>query len=88
MKDPEGRNFICNICQFRGSSRHKVFCHIESKHFQDPTVSYPCPLCDKTAPSRGALGKHVSRNHKGEARNSIFPQESFDSFQERNNVYQ
>jgi len=78
LKDSEqSSSFICLICQFRASSRHKVFCHIESKHFQDPSITYTCPLCDKTAPSRSALGKHVSRNHKGEARNSIFPKESY-----------
>jgi len=78
LKDTnQSSSFICLICQFKASSRHKVFCHIESKHFQDPSVTYSCPLCDKTMPSRSALGKHVSRNHKGEARNSIFPKESY-----------
>jgi len=76
LKDPsQGSSFICLICQFKASSRHKLFCHIESKHFQDPSITYSCPLCEKTTPSRSALGKHVSRNHKGEARNSIFPKE-------------
>eukprot|EP00091_Calanus_sinicus_P002259 TRINITY_DN12290_c0_g1_i1.p1 TRINITY_DN12290_c0_g1~~TRINITY_DN12290_c0_g1_i1.p1 ORF type:complete len:130 (+),score=24.57 TRINITY_DN12290_c0_g1_i1:26-391(+) len=66
LKDStESSSLICLVCQFKASSRHKVFCHIESKHFQDPSVTYSCPLCDKTAPSRSALGKHVSRNHKG-----------------------
>jgi len=68
--------FICLVCQFGGSSRHKVFCHIESKHFQDPSITYTCPYCLKTLASRSALGSHVSRFHRGETKNSIFPKDS------------
>jgi len=74
MKDPtQGSRFLCTICQFGGSSRHKVFCHIESKHFQDPNISYNCPYCPKSLTSRNALGAHMSRTHRGETKNSIFP---------------
>jgi len=76
VKDPTASRFICMICQFGGSSRHKVFCHIESKHFQDPSITYTCPYCQKTLASRSALGSHVSRFHRGETKNSIFPKDS------------
>ena len=76
VKDPTASRFICMICQFGGSSRHKVFCHIESKHFQDPSITYTCPYCLKSLASRSALGSHVSRSHRGETKNSIFPKDS------------
>jgi len=64
-KDPSRGVFCCLICSFGASSRHKVFCHIESKHFQDPSIVYTCPYCEKTLGSRNSLGNHMSTAHKG-----------------------
>ena len=77
IRDPLNRTFVCVICQFSGSSRHKVFCHIESKHYQDPNISYTCPYCYKLLSSRNALGAHMSRSHRGESKNSIFPKDAW-----------
>ena len=75
-RDPVGGQFCCLICSFIASSRHKVFCHIEAKHFQDSAVIYSCPKCAKTLGSRNSLGIHMSRNHRGAGtKNSIFPKE-------------
>jgi len=78
LKDSQRKMFTCAICQFGASSRHKVFCHIESQHFKDSSITYNCPFCDKLLSSRNSLGIHVSRNHKherGNSLNSIFPKE-------------
>jgi len=80
LKDAERKMFTCAICQFGASSRHKAFCHIESKHFQDSPVTYTCPFCGKTAQTKNAIGLHISRNHKherGNSKNSLFPKENF-----------
>ena len=78
VKDPERKAFACALCQFGASSRHKVFCHIESQHFKDSSITYSCPFCQKQLTSRNSLGIHVSRNHKherGSSLNSIFPKD-------------
>jgi len=80
LKDPDRKMFTCALCQFGASSRHKAFCHIESKHFQDSPVTYTCPFCGKTAQTKNAIGLHISRNHKherGDSKNSLFPKENF-----------
>lgn len=80
LKDSERKLFTCALCQFGASSRHKAFCHIESKHFQDSPVTYTCPFCGKTAQTKNAIGLHISRNHKherGDSKNSLlFPKEN------------
>ena len=78
VRDSERKVFTCALCQFTASSRHKVFCHLESKHFKDSSVTYSCPFCQKVLTSRNSLGIHVSRNHKyerGNSLNSIFPKD-------------
>jgi len=80
LKDVDRKMFTCAVCQFGASSRHKAFCHIESKHFQDSPVTYTCPFCGKTAQTKNAIGLHISRNHKherGDSKNSLFPKENF-----------
>ena len=80
LKDAARKMFTCALCQFGASSRHKAFCHIESKHFQDSPVTYTCPFCGKTAQTKNAIGLHISRNHKherGNSKNSLFPKENF-----------
>jgi len=80
LKDAERKLFTCALCKFGASSRHKAFCHIESKHFQDSPVTYTCPFCGKTAQTKNAIGLHISRNHKherGDSKNSLlFPREN------------
>eukprot|EP00092_Neocalanus_flemingeri_P031993 GFUD01034768.1.p1 GENE.GFUD01034768.1~~GFUD01034768.1.p1 ORF type:complete len:357 (-),score=74.77 GFUD01034768.1:161-1231(-) len=79
LKDVERKLFTCALCKFGASSRHKAFCHIESKHFQDSPVTYTCPFCGKTAQTKNAIGLHISRNHKherGDSKNSLFPKET------------
>ena len=68
VKDENSKRFTCDLCPFGASSRHKAFCHIEAKHYQDSSISYPCQYCDKSLSSRNALGIHMSRNHKEERR--------------------
>ena len=57
--------FFCDICQFSASSRHKVFCHLEAKHFQDPTITYPCEFCGRVFSTKNACGVHMSKKHRG-----------------------
>jgi len=74
LKDSERKLFTCALCQFGASSRHKAFCHIESKHFQNSPVTYTCPFCGRTAQTKNAIGLHISRNHKherGDSKNSL-----------------
>ena len=61
-----GQGYCCNICHFTASSRHKVFCHLESKHFRDSSVSYECSFCGKAFPTRNAYGSHMSKMHRGD----------------------
>ena len=78
VRDSERKVFTCALCHFSASSRHKVFCHLESKHFKDSSITYSCPFCQKVLTSRNSLGIHVSRNHKherGNSLNSIFPKD-------------
>ena len=77
-RDPERKVFTCALCHFSASSRHKVFCHLEAKHYKDSSITYSCPFCHKVLTSRNSLGIHVSRNHKherGGSLNSIFPKD-------------
>eukprot|EP00092_Neocalanus_flemingeri_P037290 GFUD01040611.1.p1 GENE.GFUD01040611.1~~GFUD01040611.1.p1 ORF type:complete len:362 (+),score=77.70 GFUD01040611.1:173-1258(+) len=69
LRDNERKLFTCALCQFGASSRHKAFCHIEAKHFQDSPVTYSCQYCGKFVSSRNALGIHITRNHKEERQN-------------------
>jgi len=39
---------------------------VESKHYQDATVQYACPYCQKVMYTRNARASHVSRYHKDE----------------------
>jgi len=64
-KDPY-KGFTCMICQFTASSRHKVFCHVESKHFKNSPILYPCAYCEKVLNSRNSLGVH--KDHLEDAR--------------------
>jgi len=70
VKDPERKLFTCTLCQFGAPSTHRVFCHLEAKHFQDLPVTYTCPYCGKEASSKNAMCLHISRNHKEEKANS------------------
>ena len=70
LRDNERKLFTCSLCNFGASSRHKAFCHIEAKHFQDSPVTYSCQYCGKNVSSRNALGIHITRNHK-EERNTV-----------------
>eukprot|EP00092_Neocalanus_flemingeri_P002020 GFUD01002157.1.p1 GENE.GFUD01002157.1~~GFUD01002157.1.p1 ORF type:complete len:362 (+),score=85.08 GFUD01002157.1:52-1137(+) len=70
IKDPERKLFTCTLCQFGAPSTHRVFCHLEAKHFQDSPVTYTCPYCGKAASSKNAMCLHISRNHKEEKANS------------------
>ena len=69
IKDNIRKSFVCNICNFGASSRHKVFCHIESIHYRDSTITYYCEFCNKTCSSRNALGSHMTREHKQQRMN-------------------
>ena len=64
--------FFCTMCMFQAPSRTKVFCHVESKHFQDAAVVYHCEFCEKTLHSRNALSTHVSRYHRQESKSRKF----------------
>jgi hypothetical protein len=70
IKDPERKLFTCTLCQFGAPSTHRVFCHLEAKHFHDSPVTYTCPYCGKAASSKNAMCLHISRNHKEEKANS------------------
>jgi len=70
LRDNERKLFTCALCEFGASSRHKAFCHIEAKHFQDSPVTYSCQFCGKFVSSRNALGIHITRNHKEERQNA------------------
>jgi len=70
LRDNERKLFTCGLCQFGASSRHKAFCHIEAKHFQDSPVTYSCQFCGKFVSSKNALGIHITRNHKEERLNA------------------
>ena len=48
-------------CDYRSKHLGHLKQHIESKHV---SVSYPCPLCHSICPTKNALSKHYSRNHK------------------------
>ena len=88
LRDADRKMFTCALCQFGASSRHKAFCHIESKHFQDSPVTYTCPFCGKTAPTKNAIGLHISRNHKherGDSKNSLFNKDNSFYWSERSN---
>jgi len=61
--------FKCDICHFSASSRHKVFCHLESKHFKDSAVTYACNYCEKTFSTRNAFGVHMTTYHRHESAN-------------------
>ncbi|XP_023340311.1 zinc finger and BTB domain-containing protein 14 isoform X8 [Eurytemora carolleeae] len=63
FKDPM-KGFSCRLCNFNGSSRHKVFCHIESRHFKDNPLIYTCVYCSRQVNSRNALGVHMSKEHR------------------------
>ena len=69
-RDNEKKLFTCALCEFGASSRHKAFCHIEAKHFQDSPVTYSCQFCGKFVSSKNALGIHITRNHKEERLNA------------------
>ena len=70
LRDNERKLFTCALCEFGASSRHKAFCHIEAKHFQDSPVTYSCQFCGKFVSSKNALGIHITRNHKEERLNA------------------
>jgi len=72
IKDLERKLFTCTLCQFGAPSTHRVFCHLEAKHFQNSPVTYTCPYCGKAASSKNAMCLHISRNHKEEKANSSF----------------
>ena len=67
ISNESGRGFVCLVCDFSASSRHKAFCHVESKHFKDRPVIYPCPHCDKLLTSKNGLGVHISKLHRHQA---------------------
>ena len=69
----ESGRFLCNLCPFSASSQHKVFCHLEAKHFMDPTIVYKCEFCVRSFKTRNSYGVHIStkhRNHRGEEKSA------------------
>ena len=63
--------FKCDICHFSASSRHKVFCHLEAKHFKDSSVTYMCNYCDRSFSTRNSYGVHITTYHRNESANPI-----------------
>jgi len=55
------RVWNCNFCNRTNRDKYNTRIHVET-HF--PGFQHQCPHCDKQAPSREALRKHISRNHK------------------------
>ena len=66
LRDQDRKLFTCALCPFVAPGRHRVFCHLEAKHFNDCPVTYTCPYCGKTAASKNGMCLHISRNHKQE----------------------
>ena len=57
----QATSYICKMCGKEGLSHH-IINHIEANHLEG--ISIPCNYCDKTCPSRKALGKHKIKFHK------------------------
>jgi len=55
------RVWNCDICNRSNRDKANTRIHVET-HF--PGFEHQCPHCEKQAPSREALRKHISRNHK------------------------
>ena len=55
------RVWNCGFCNRSHKDKANTRIHVET-HF--PGLQHQCPHCDKKAPSREALRKHVSRNHR------------------------
>jgi predicted RNA-binding Zn-ribbon protein involved in translation (DUF1610 family) len=66
IKNVSTGQYVCKLCNFGATNRTHVFCHVESKHYQDATVQYACPYCQKVMYTRNARASHVSRYHKDE----------------------
>jgi len=61
IDDTGSRVWNCDICNRSNRDKANTRIHVET-HF--PGFDHRCPHCDKPAPSREALRKHISRNHK------------------------
>ncbi len=66
IKNVATGQYVCKLCNFGATNRTHVFCHVESKHYQDATVQYACPYCQKVMYTRNARASHISRYHKDE----------------------
>ena len=54
--------FVCLVCQYRGTQKHHVLNHIEAKHIK--VVIHTCDVCGRQCPTKNALYAHKSRTHK------------------------
>ena len=57
-----GIGFQCADCNYATQSKRNMFNHIESRHVTSAGVE--CWACAKVCPTREALRKHMSRDHK------------------------
>ena len=61
MDESGSRVWNCDFCNRTNRDKANTRIHVET-HF--PGFEHQCLQCDKQAPSREALRKHIARNHK------------------------
>jgi len=59
------RDFACDRCDYRATSRNCLERHVKTVH--DRLRDYECPHCDYRAARRYQLDAHVRRRHAVEA---------------------
>jgi len=60
--NPEGKGFLCTICNKARPKRAEVRHHVEAIHFPD-SFCYQCQHCDKQFRSKNALKVHTTSSH-------------------------
>lgn len=59
----EGNIYCCYICKRTSVTRQEMHRHMSCKHFRQPRLNCPFPLCSGKSFTRGGLAGHMRRKH-------------------------
>jgi len=59
----KSKEFLCEECDFKATSRRDVLKHYKSNHSKKP--QYKCDMCDFIAVGKDQLRPHIKNTHGG-----------------------